>query len=121
DRKRSETLYGGLIKEVKDDKERKSCIIRDLLYKVDDGVLDELDIIHIISNLFSAGTDTVSASLTRITAALANNPQVQFKAHQELDQVIGQSRLPNIFDEQNIPYIRAIVKEGQRYCGPIYL
>ncbi|CAG8448858.1 20745_t:CDS:2 [Cetraspora pellucida] len=121
DRKRSENLYGKLIKEVMNDKEKKSCIIRDLLYKVEDGILDELDIIHIISNLFSAGTDTISASLTWIVAALANNPQVQFKAHQELDQVIGQSRLPTIFDEQNIPYIRAIVKESQRYCGPIYL
>ncbi|KAF0471081.1 cytochrome P450 [Gigaspora margarita] len=75
----------------------------------------------VLDTIFAAGTDTVSASLTWLTAALANNPHVQSKAHQELDQVIGQSRIPEVPDEQNIPYIRAIIKEGQRYCGAVYL
>ncbi|CAG8654408.1 17781_t:CDS:2 [Cetraspora pellucida] len=116
-----ESFYGNFVKEVKDDKEKKPCAIRDLLRKVDEGVLDEHDVIHLTDNIFSAGTDTISASLTWIVAALANNPEVQSKAHQELDRVIGQSRLPNASDEPNIPYICAIIKEGQRYCGPTYL
>ncbi|RIB30983.1 cytochrome P450 [Gigaspora rosea] len=116
-----ESFYGSFVKEVKDDKEKKPCAIRDLLNKVDEGILDELDIVHMTDNIFSAGTDTISASLTWIVAALANNPQVQSKAHEELDRVVGQSRLPTISDEPNIPYIRAIIKEGQRYCGPTHL
>ncbi|KAF0421271.1 cytochrome P450 [Gigaspora margarita] len=87
----------------------------------DEGTLDDLDVIYLTNEIFSAGTDTVSASLTWLTAALANNPHVQSKAHQELDRVIGQSRIPEVSDEQNIPYIRAIIKESQRYCGPVYL
>ncbi|CAG8848460.1 35197_t:CDS:2, partial [Racocetra persica] len=50
-----------------------------------------------------------------------NHPEIQAKAHQELDQVIGQSRLPKVSDEPNISYIRAIIKEGQRYCAPVYI
>ncbi|CAG8512952.1 22062_t:CDS:2 [Dentiscutata erythropus] len=116
-----ESFYEKLIEEVKNDSEEKLCFIRRLLHKVDEEMLDELDIIYLINDIFLAGTDTVSSSLTWITAVLANNPQVQYKAHQELDQVIGHSRLPSASDEPNLPYIRAIIKEGQRYRGPIYL
>ncbi|CAG8594815.1 40864_t:CDS:2 [Gigaspora margarita] len=116
-----ETFYGKLIEEVKNDSEENPCFIRRLFHKVDEEILDELDIVYLMNDIFLAGTDTVSSSLTWITAALANNPQIQYKAHQELDQIIGQSRLPRASDEPNMPYIRAIIKEGQRYCGPIYL
>ncbi|CAG8842767.1 25971_t:CDS:2, partial [Racocetra persica] len=71
--------------------------------------------------VFAAGTDTVASSLTWLCATLANNPKVQAKAHQELDRVVGHSRLPEVSDEPNLHYIRAIIKEGQRYCAPIYL
>ncbi|CAG8512616.1 34852_t:CDS:2, partial [Racocetra persica] len=121
DRSMIEILFRKLIEEVKNDKEKKPCFMRSLLCKVDEGILDELDVVYLINNIFNAGTDAISSSLTWITAALANNPHVQDKAHQELDQVIGHSRLPNASDEPNLPYIRAIIKEGQRYCGPIYL
>ncbi|CAG8716072.1 6583_t:CDS:2, partial [Dentiscutata erythropus] len=116
-----EAFLRKLVKEVIDDNEKKPCAIRDLLRKKDEGIIDDLDVIYLIDTIFAAGTDTVSASLTWLTATLANNPQVQFKAHQELDRVIGQSRLPEVSDEPNLPYIRAIIKESQRYCAPIYL
>ncbi|RIB30974.1 cytochrome P450 [Gigaspora rosea] len=86
---------------------------------VDDPFYREFE--NLMGTRFELAKDTISASLTWLTAALANNPHVQSKAHQELDRVIGQSRMPEVSDEQNIPYIRAIIKEGQRYCGAIYL
>ncbi|CAG8676765.1 9868_t:CDS:2, partial [Dentiscutata heterogama] len=69
-----EAFYRKLINEVMDDKEKKPCFIRDLLHKKDEEVLDELDVIYITSSMFAAGSDTISASLTWLTAALANNP-----------------------------------------------
>ncbi|CAG8700847.1 25170_t:CDS:2, partial [Racocetra persica] len=45
----------------------------------------------------------------------------QSKAYQELDQVIGHSCLPEVSDEQNISYIRAMIKEGQRYSNSIVI
>ncbi|CAG8830275.1 32212_t:CDS:2, partial [Racocetra persica] len=41
----------------------------------DKGIIEELDVLYMIDNIFSAGTDAVSASLTWIVAALANNPE----------------------------------------------
>ncbi|CAG8677316.1 12233_t:CDS:2, partial [Dentiscutata heterogama] len=120
-RTESEAFFEKIIKDVKEDKEKRPCAIRDMLNKVNEGILDEYDIIHVFNNLFVAGTDSVSSSLTWLTAVLANHPEIQAKAHQELDQIIGQSRLPKISDEPNLPYIRAIIKEGQRYCAPVYL
>ncbi|CAG8848096.1 19089_t:CDS:2, partial [Gigaspora margarita] len=86
-----EVFLRKLVKEVIDDKEKEPCIIRELLCKKDEGILDDLDVIYLSDSIFAAGTDTVSASLTWLTATLANNPHVQSKAHQELDRVIGQS------------------------------
>ncbi|CAG8670626.1 716_t:CDS:2, partial [Cetraspora pellucida] len=120
-RTKIEAFFEKLVKEVKDSKEKKPCIISNLLCKKDEGILDDLDIIYLVYVIFAAGTDTISSSLTWISAALANNPEVQYKAHQELDRVIGHSRLPEVSDELNIPYTRAIIKESQRYCAPIYL
>ncbi|CAG8787789.1 4435_t:CDS:2, partial [Gigaspora rosea] len=120
-RRMTETFFGKMIEDAKNDSEGKPCFIKNLLHKMDEGILDELDIVHILITFFVAGTDTVSSSLTWIIAALANSPEVQYKAQQELDQIIGHSRLPSASDEPNLPYIRAIIKEGQRYCGPIYL
>ncbi|CAG8478146.1 5961_t:CDS:2 [Gigaspora margarita] len=111
-RTEAETFFEKIIKDVKEDKEKRPCAIRDMLNKINEGILDdEYDIIH----------DSVASSLTWLTAVLANHPEIQAKAHQELDQVIGQTRLPKISDEPNLHYIRAIIKEGQRYCGPVYL
>ena len=47
--------------------------------------------------------------------ALANHPEVQRKAQQELDAVVGSDRLPTIADRSSLPYVHAIVKELGRW------
>ena len=42
-------------------------------------------------------------------------PDVQKKAQEELDAVIGCARLPSLDDRANLPYIDAIVKETLRW------
>ena len=42
-------------------------------------------------------------------------PHVITEAQKELDTVIGPHRLPQFTDEPNLPYIRAIIKETQRF------
>jgi hypothetical protein len=39
------------------------------------------------------------------------HPEVQARAHEELDRVIGRKRMPSAEDEQDLPYVRAIIKE----------
>ena len=50
-------------------------------------------------------------------------PEVQRKAQEELDSVIGSERLPTFADRERLPYIDAIVKETLRWhtVGPVGL
>lgn len=43
------------------------------------------------------------------------NPEVQAKAQEELDRVVGRGRLPDFADEENLPYIHAICLEVLRW------
>jgi cytochrome P450 len=43
------------------------------------------------------------------------HPEIQEKAQEELDRVVGQGQLPDFSDEASLPYIRALVKETLRY------
>ena len=44
------------------------------------------------------------------SALIPAYPDIQAKAHAELDRVVGRNRLPDIKDEKNLPYVRAIIK-----------
>ena len=42
-------------------------------------------------------------------------PDVQAKAHEETDRVIGMDRLPRLLNREELPYIEAVVKEVFRW------
>ena len=42
-------------------------------------------------------------------------PEVQHKAHAELDAVVGMERLPEYSDRPSLPYVSALVKELLRW------
>lgn len=44
-------------------------------------------------------------------ALISSRPEVQARAHAELDSVVGRDGWPSAEDEQRLPYIRAIIKE----------
>lgn len=48
-------------------------------------------------------------------------PEVQRKAQEELDAVIGTERLPNMQDMNRLPYIRCVVKEVLRWIPAVPL
>lgn len=42
-------------------------------------------------------------------------PEVQRKAQAEIDRVIGNSRLPDYSDQEELPYVDAVLKEVLRW------
>ena len=46
--------------------------------------------------------------------AMLQHPEVQERAHAEIDAVIGRDRLPDFDDRANLPYIEAILMETLR-------
>ena len=57
------------------------------------------------------GSDTSSATLQSAVLVLACHPEVQKKAQEEIDNVIGSDRTPQWDDLPNLPYTQAVIKE----------
>ena len=45
-------------------------------------------------------------------------PEVQVKAFNEINRVVGQDRLPNLADLDHLPYMEALWKETLRWSPP---
>ncbi|KAF2787590.1 cytochrome P450 [Melanomma pulvis-pyrius CBS 109.77] len=67
------------------------------------------------SSMYLGGADTTVSSLMTFFLAMTVFPEVQKKAQEELDRVIGGSRLPVSADLEKLPYIQAIMKETHRW------
>jgi len=57
------------------------------------------------------GADTASGALQSAVLHLITFPEVQKKAREELDRVIGPDRMPTVADLPNLPYNMAFVEE----------
>ncbi|KAH9952456.1 cytochrome P450 [Russula dissimulans] len=68
-----------------------------------------------LGSIFTAGFDTTVSSISSLFLAFILFPQVQRRAQQELDAVIGRDRLPTFDDRPRLPYLEAICKELMRW------
>ncbi|XP_078158785.1 (+)-piperitol/(+)-sesamin synthase CYP81Q2-like [Carex rostrata] len=65
-------------------------------------------------NIFLAGTDTTANTIEWAMAHLLNNPQVLKKAAAEIDKSVGNERLINESDMDQVPYLGCIIREVLR-------
>ncbi|KAF8648401.1 hypothetical protein AX16_006310 [Volvariella volvacea WC 439] len=75
------------------------------------------------SAMYGGGGDTTVASIQAFFFAMAKYPEVQARAQAEIDQVVGNDRLPSLSDWDSLPYLRATVWEVLRWhsIGPLGL
>ncbi|XP_027345432.1 licodione synthase-like [Abrus precatorius] len=103
--------------------------IKDFLNILLDYVDDEssevkINRVHIkalIMDFFTAGTDTTATSTEWALVELIKNPSLLQQAREEIDKVVGKSRLVEESDFPNLPYLQAIVKETYRLHPPVPL
>lgn len=95
----------------------RACLAMDINTEMEKaGDFNELQAATTCMEILGAGSETTATALQFIILALATNPDVVARAHAELDRVVGQDRFPTwAEDEPNLPYVRAIIKEGQRW------
>ena len=72
---------------------------------------------HTLVDVFLAGSETTSTTLTWAVLYMARYPEVQSKVQEELDKVVGCGRQPSLQDRPLLPYTEAVVMEIQRYAN----
>ncbi|XP_052603447.1 cytochrome P450 2D20-like isoform X2 [Peromyscus californicus insignis] len=70
----------------------------------------------VVFDLFTAGMVTTSTTLSWALLLMILHPDVQSRVHQEIDEVIGQGRRPEMADQARMPYTNAVIHEVQRFA-----
>ena len=91
------------------------CIADRVLDQNGDNTLSRHNVMFLAGVALKGGSDTTASTLATFVQAMIAFPEVQRKAHAELDTVIGGSRIPDWKDYPALPYVAAVVKETMRW------
>ncbi|KAF6339721.1 hypothetical protein mRhiFer1_008002 [Rhinolophus ferrumequinum] len=75
----------------------------------------------VVADLFAAGMLTTSSTLAWALLLMILHPDVQRRVQQEIDEVIGQVRRPEMADQARMHFTMAVVHEVQRFADIIPL
>ena len=62
--------------------------------------ITEAQLVSVCQDIFVAGTETGSTTITFCLMFMCLHPNIQEKIHQELDSIIGQNRYPTYADKE---------------------
>ena len=95
----------------------KDCFLDRLLDQKDAGKLEMHNhaIYFLCGTLMEGGSDTTSSIILAFIHALTKWPQIQQKAQQQIDEIVGEDRSPTWQDYEKLPYVAACVKEAMRW------
>ncbi|XP_021962197.2 cytochrome P450 2J6 [Folsomia candida] len=96
------------LKEIYACKDEESPFFKEVGYRQLTGV---------IKDLFEAGSETSSTTLSWIFLYLSTFPEVQKKLQEEIDRVVGNSRHCGLSDRPNLPYAEAFLAEVLRFSS----
>ncbi|XP_022102205.1 cytochrome P450 2D27-like [Acanthaster planci] len=74
----------------------------------------EENLTWVIGDLFAVGTETTALTLRWALLYMVTHTNVQQKVQQELDEVVGRTRLPSLEERPRLNYTHAVINEIQR-------
>ncbi|KAF9477799.1 cytochrome P450 [Pholiota conissans] len=80
---------------------------------------EERIIKNVAYTIYGGSSDTTMSSSETFFYLMATHPEVQRKAREEIDRVIGSKRLPDFEDRDSLPYVEAIYREVMRWNPPL--
>jgi len=67
---------------------------------------------------FFAGYETSARSMSHAWYALATNPEIKARLHEELERELGENEIPTLDDFKRLPYTLRVLKETLRLYPP---
>lgn len=67
------------------------------------------------ASMYTGGADTSVSTMVAFFLAMSMFPDVQRKAQEEIDLVVGTTRLPSANDRESLPYVNAVLEEALRW------
>ncbi|KAJ8588373.1 cytochrome P450 [Rhizopogon salebrosus TDB-379] len=78
------------------------------------GLQDE-ELAYLSGGIFGAGADPTASAITIIMMAATTHPEAQARVQEELDNVVGHTRLPTFGDQEILPQVTAFILESMRW------
>lgn len=76
---------------------------------------DDVELAYALSAPWAAGIGTTTTAFEIAILAMLHYPECLQKAKAEIDEVVGQDRMPNFEDQQSLPYLGAFIRETLRW------
>ncbi|KAJ7122896.1 cytochrome P450 [Mycena epipterygia] len=118
-------VYGAMYLALKDRVDSgeivPECLAKTLIETREKEKLDWEDTCMLAAVFTLGGVHSTSGIIQWFLALIPSHPEIQARAHEELDRVIGRDHWPSAEDEARLPYIRAIIKEVQRVHAPFWM
>lgn len=70
---------------------------------------------EVAGTVYAAGSDTTVSSVTSYFLAMLIYPEVQRRAQEELDRVVGRQRFADFSDKAHLPYLEGVMRECFRW------
>jgi len=74
----------------------------------------KLNLKNCLMDLFIAGVETTTTSLTWAIYFMVKHPEIQERVQRELDENLGRDKMPRLSDKASTPYTEAVIHEIQR-------
>ena len=86
-----------------------------------DTTMDDANLLSSVLSLFNAGTETTTNTIVFAVLYMINYPEMQAKLYQEIIDVVGMDRSPDVSDKSKLKFLSAFIMETQRFAGVVPL